>query len=592
MQDQFKQFYEKKFDIKYYEFEKCEFSVDPSEDVSELDAYSQERQTEEIIKCASSFSYFCTKYVKILHPINGLIPFILYKYQRRVIKEYDDYRFNIISKFRQGGLTTVTILWGLWRCLFKLDQQIMVLSKTDREAIGSGEIINRAVNNLPSWMNPKNKDKWNDHHKEFSETGGNLFFYTPQAARGRALTYLIIDEAAFVPKMEEHWKAMYPTISTGGRCIVISTVNGLGNWYQETYYNAKEKKNKFNIIDLDYWEHPEYNNKNWVKDQKAQLGTKGWLQEVMRSFLGSGETYINSEKIGHLDKKTRDNFPVRKLFSKWNNKGDKTELSNEDWERGAMWVWKEPVDGHEYILGADCAEGVGDDGDSSCFQIIDSATLEQVAEFYSNLIPPHLFAQVINEVGIYYNTALVAIENMAPGGAVISNLQNELHYENLFYDEKKRSTPKAGIVTNRTTRPILLEALQHRILNDTLTVNSPRFVTELKTFIYSAQRKRAEAQKGKHDDAIMAMSVALHVRDTIMRGVPIGAEMPGEITSVFKSPNYEEIRKEIQDGSSVDWIGGDDDNDPILDPTGKDVLPGVVFDVKRKNDKILREFGW
>ena len=156
MQDQFKQFYKKKFNSEYYEFEKSEFGVNPNEDPIELESYSQERQTEEIIKCASSFSYFCTKYVKILHPIDGLIPFILYKYQRRVIKEYDDHRFNIISKFRQGGLTTVTILWGLWRCLFKLDQQIMILSKTDREAIGSGEIINRAVSNLHSWMNPKN----------------------------------------------------------------------------------------------------------------------------------------------------------------------------------------------------------------------------------------------------------------------------------------------------------------------------------------------------------------------------------------------------------------------------------------------------
>jgi hypothetical protein len=85
--------------------------------------------------------------------------------------------------------------------------------------------------------------------------------------------------------------------------------------------------------------------------------------------------------------------------------------------------------------------------------------------------------------------------------------------------------------------------------------------------------------------------VALYVRDTIMRGIPIGADMPSEITDVFKSSNYEEIRKEIQDGAPVDWIEGDD-NDPLLDPTGKDVLPGVMFDQKRKNDKILREFGW
>ena len=48
--------------------------------------------------------------------------------------------------------------------------------------------------------------------------------------------------------MEQHWKAMYPTISTGGQCIIISTVNGLGNWYQETYYNAK--RGKYTLVEM------------------------------------------------------------------------------------------------------------------------------------------------------------------------------------------------------------------------------------------------------------------------------------------------------------------------------------------------------
>ncbi|MEL4395654.1 hypothetical protein AAEH73_21830, partial [Shewanella algae] len=85
-----------------------------------------DRQEVEFEKCALSFFYFCHKYVKILHPKKGLSPFILYKYQRRVIKDYNNNRFNIISKFRQGGLTTVTLLWSLWKCIFDLDQQIMV----------------------------------------------------------------------------------------------------------------------------------------------------------------------------------------------------------------------------------------------------------------------------------------------------------------------------------------------------------------------------------------------------------------------------------------------------------------------------------
>ena len=65
--------------------------------------------------------------------------------------------------------------------------------------------------------------------------------------------------------------------------------------------------------------------------------------------------------------------------------------------------------------------------DVICIEIFDNTTLEQVAEFYSNTIQPHQLAQVINEIGIYYNHALAVVENMGPGGAVLSNLPLRLN---------------------------------------------------------------------------------------------------------------------------------------------------------------------
>ena len=118
---------------------------------------------------------------------------IIYKYQNKCIQEYESSRFNIISKFRQGGLTTVTLLYGMWRCMFKLDQQIMLLSKTDREATIIGMIVDRAVEYLPEWLKPnKDSGKWNDHLKQFMETGGNMMFYYPEAARGKATSLSLI----------------------------------------------------------------------------------------------------------------------------------------------------------------------------------------------------------------------------------------------------------------------------------------------------------------------------------------------------------------------------------------------------------------
>ena len=55
------------------------------------------------------------------------------------------------------------------------------------------------------------------------------------AGRSEALSLLIVDEAAFVRNFDELWMGLYPTISTGGRAIILSTPNGVGGQYYELY---------------------------------------------------------------------------------------------------------------------------------------------------------------------------------------------------------------------------------------------------------------------------------------------------------------------------------------------------------------------
>jgi hypothetical protein len=591
-----KEFYQKEYDKEYYSFSKYEVGIDPMEPFEEIEAYPVERQQVEFLKCAASFSYFCHKYVKIAHPKRGLLPFILYKYQKRVVKEYEQHRFNILSKFRQGGLTTVTVLWCMWRCMFKLDETIMVLSKSDREAIAAGEIVKRALLELPAWMRPE-MDKNNDHQKLFSETGCKLFFYTPEAARGRSITYLVLDEAAFIPQMEKHWKAMFPTISTGGHCICISTVNGVGNWYYDIFQGAKKAENDFNIIELDYWEHPEYNDPDWVKATRAQLGEKGWMQEVMRDFLGAGDSYIPPEIINDLDVITRDIDPIRMLFPKWNNLDEAREqriMDMESWIRGALHIWREPVDGRDYIVGVDVAGGMGEENDNSCFQVIDSVTCEQVAEFYSNLVPPYTFAQILARVAKTYNTALVVVEdNGGYGTSVLEKLIHDFFYENLY--ESSQGTvknPKPGIKTTLSNRPKFLEALQTRLINRSMAIRSKRFVKELKGFIWNPLTKRAEATKGFHDDAIMGMCLALYARESLHRGSPVGmSDAIEEFSEAFKAEIFDEIKREFSKDAPAGWL--EDDEAEMFGNVNRDEsLLSISTSYRRNHDALLKEFGW
>jgi phage FluMu gp28-like protein len=591
-----KEFYQKEYNKEYYTFNKYEMAIDPIEPFEEIEAYSSEQQQVEFLKCAASFSYFCHKYVKIAHPKRGLLPFILYKYQKRVVKEYEQNRFNILSKFRQGGLTTVTVLWCMWRCMFKLDETIMVLSKSDREAIAAGEIVKRALIELPAWMKPE-MDKNNDHQKLFSETGCKLFFYTPEAARGRAITYLVLDEAAFIPQMEKHWKAMFPTISTGGHCICISTVNGVGNWYYDIFQGAKKSENDFNIIELDYWEHPEYNDPDWVKATRAQLGEKGWMQEVMRDFLGAGDSYISAEIINDLDVITRDIDPIRMLFPKWNNLDEAREqriMDMETWNRGALHIWREPVDGRDYIIGVDVAGGMGEENDNSCFQVIDSVTCEQVAEFYSNLVPPYTFAQILARMAKTYNTALVVVEdNGGYGTSVLEKLIHDFFYDNLY--ESSQGTvknPKPGIKTTLSNRPKFLESLQTRLINRSMAIRSKRFVKELKGFIWNPLTKRAEATKGFHDDAIMAMCLALYARESLHRGTPVGlGEAEEEFSEAFKAEIFDEIKRELSKDAPEGWL--EEDEVEMFGNINRDEsFPSISTSYRRNHDALLKEFGW
>jgi Terminase RNaseH-like domain len=559
----------------FYGLGKYEKNIPIGETVDDLNSFPPERQLEEVIKCAKDFFYWCHRYVKILHPKFGTIPFVLYKYQRRVIGEYGKNRFNMISKFRQGGLSTVSVLWGLHKCMFQKDQQIYFLSKTDREALVAGDIARKAMDNFPHWMYDKEHADITKHEKSFSDIGSKMCFYTPEAARGKSATYIMIDEAAFIDNMSDHWKAMYPVVAAGGNVEIISTVNGLGNWYEETYHEALSGKNFFNIIDLDYWEHPLYANPKWAEESRMNLGEKGWQQEILRDFLGSGDTYISSNVINQYDRTAKSLIPSRISFPKWVNDGEKKN----EWESGALWIWKEPMAGHEYVIGADCAEGVGKDGDNSCFEVIDAANMEQVAEFYSNTVPPSVFAGILNQIGMYYNTATLVVENNSIGSAVLNSLSNDMGYENVYYESKKSSF-KLGIKMTPSNRPVILEAMQNRLMNGSVRINSQRLVGELKTFIYSPQKKRAEAIKGKHDDAIMALSLAIFVREERMRGMPTNSASP--VSFGPDKESYEDIKREIVDGGISDWFEIKSDKKDFGDY-------GENLD---KRNPIFKEFGW
>ena len=79
---------------------------------------SKQNQISEIIKCGKDPVYFMNKYLKIQHPMKGLINFNTFDFQDVCVKDFNDHRFNIILKSRQLGLSTLVAAYSVWQAIF------------------------------------------------------------------------------------------------------------------------------------------------------------------------------------------------------------------------------------------------------------------------------------------------------------------------------------------------------------------------------------------------------------------------------------------------------------------------------------------
>lgn len=233
---------------------------------------------EETRKCMEDPIYFMRKYVKIQHPNKGTIPFNLFPFQEDALQHFHDNRFLLILKSRQLGITTLVAAYSLWLSIFNSDKSILIISIKQEV---SKEIVTKvrfANEHLPSWL--KVKETTNNHMSLRFENGSQVAATSSSkdAGRSKALSLLIIDEAAFIDEAHDIWTSCYNTLSTGGRAIVLSTPNGVGNWFHNMWVNAEKKRNDFKTLKLPWTLHPE-RDQNWRDEQTKQLGAKGANQE-------------------------------------------------------------------------------------------------------------------------------------------------------------------------------------------------------------------------------------------------------------------------------------------------------------------------
>jgi hypothetical protein len=482
---------------------------------------------EEYKKCAVDPIHFMKKYCMIQHPVRGKIPFQLFPFQEKTLTQFKDNRFNVVLKSRQTGISTLCAGFSLWKMIFNSDFNVLVIATKQEVAKNLVTKVRVMHDLLPTWLKGGSME---DNKLSLRLQNGSqikAIASSPDAGRSEALSLLIFDEAAFIDDIDEIWVSAQSTLSTGGSCIALSTPNGVGNWFHQTWIGAEESRNPFNTIRLHWTVHPERDQK-WRDEQEKLLGVKKAAQECDCDFVSSGETVIEPELL---------------MFYKETYIQDPIERGGFD---GNLWKWEHADYSKSYMVVADVARGDG--ADYSTCHVIDIVNSTQVAE-YKGKVDTKDFGNFLVALSTEYNDALLVVENANIGWATIQQVIDR-GYKNLFYMSKDlkyidvenqmsnryRAEDRglvAGFSTTSKTRPLIISKLTDYFREKAVIVRSTRLIDELFTFIY--MNGRAEAMKGYNDDLVMAFSIGLWVRDTALRlrqeGIDLTKQAVSGITS-------------------------------------------------------------
>lgn len=506
----------------------------------------------EYAKCATDPVYFLGKYGVIQHPLKGKVNFNLYDFQEKSLESFMKHDYNIVLKARQLGLSTLTAGYALWMMTFQQDKNILVIATKQETAKNLVTKVRVMHANLPGWLKQPcvEDNKLSLRYKNGSQI--KAVASSEESGRSEALSLLIIDEAAFIEKIDTIWGAAQQTLATGGRALVISTPNGVGNFFHKTWVGAENGTNDFNFIKLHWSVHPE-REQEWRDEQDKLLGPSLAAQECDCDFITSGRGVIDGLLLENLkESSVREPIEKRGIDSNY-------------------WIWQPPNYTKNYVVSADVSRGDGTD--YSAFHIIDVESLEQVAE-YKGKISTQDFGNMLVNVASEYNNALLVVENNNIGWAAIQQVIDR-EYPNLFYTSKDlqyvdvqhqmtnkyRSQERnmvPGFSTTQKTRPLIVAKLEEMFREESVVVHSQRLIDELFVFIYNGNR--AEAMQGYNDDLVMSFAIALWVRDTALRLRSEGIELSKRaIQGIGQNPGIYTSEVQKNDSWEMDVKGEKED---------------------------------
>ena len=332
--------------------------------------------------------------------------------------------------------------------------------------------------------------------------GDNTFSTITVDSSGRSGTFsrLHITEFAqvvknFPDKAKEILEGSIPAIPLTGRIDIESTAAGSEGRFYDMFWGAMDN----NILTPASWKAHFYNwqwddeqlNKIGKDNIKAFLASRdyGFFEEYQkRHNLSDREityyyfAWLSLEKNWASLKQEYPTTAYEAFEASGNKLFDSIALSKFELKEGKKtgdWIfYEEPQLSHFYAMGADVAEGVGQDHSACVIWDFTPIKPRVVAIYKNNRIAPDLFAYEIKNGAEKYNMALVAPERNNHGHTTISKLK-EIYPAHLIYKDDKDAL---GWQTNLVSKPKMFYDLNTAVNNELVDICSKEVVSEMRRY--------------------------------------------------------------------------------------------------------------
>ena len=429
---------------------------------------------------------------------------------------------NIVLKARQMGISTWVAARFFLSTITKPGTLTVQVAHTQEAAEEIFRMVHRFVENLPQDLRggALKRSKSNRRQLVFPELDSEYRVETAgdaNAGRGLTIQNLHCSEVArWGANAPEVLASLRAAVPPDGEIVLESTANGMGGCFYREWQRAEEAgyirhffpwwmdegyriegaageelleaaltEEELRLMNSHALDREQIAFRRQIQSNFGERAAEEFAEEMATCFLASGAAVFDTAKI---------EARMRVLAAPL-----------EERENGRVLLWLPPAKGRRYILGVDAAGG-GAGGDYACVEVIDQASGLQCAELYGHYTPEELAAQAA-KLGREYNGALMVVERNNHGHAVLAMLERVEQYGPLF-----RNNRYAGWVTTVLTRPTMLERFGAILVANPELFQSRKLLEECRTFVRHADGRIA-ASEGSHDDAIMAMAMALAVRE-------------------------------------------------------------------------------